>query len=61
MGLDVLGGCYLAYDLLGGKLGPLRTIARAAGYLALFLIGYVAVLGFRYAIVAGTGNCCREA
>ena len=31
MGLDLLGGCYLAYDLLGGRRGPLRVIARAAG------------------------------
>jgi hypothetical protein len=36
MGFDVLGGCYLAYDLLGGKRGPLRTIARTAGYVACF-------------------------
>ncbi|MGI8743834.1 MAG: hypothetical protein ACR2NN_14925 [Bryobacteraceae bacterium] len=55
MGLDVLGGCYLAYDLLGGKRGPLRTIARATGYLALFFIGYLTVLGLRYAIVAASG------
>jgi hypothetical protein len=55
IGLDALGGCYLAYDLLGGKRGPLRTIARAAGYVALFLVGYVLVLGLRYAIVAASG------
>ena len=39
MGLDALGRCYLAYDLLGGKRGPLRTIARATGYVALFSSG----------------------
>ena len=50
-----LGGCYLAYDLLGGKRGPLRPIARATGYVALFFIGYVLVLGLRYAIVAASG------
>ena len=55
MGLDALGGCYLAYDLLGGKRGPLRTIARATGYVVLFFIGYVLVLGLRYAIVAASG------
>ena len=55
MGLDILGGCYLAYDLLGGKHGPLRTIARATGYVALFFIGYAVVLGFKYAAVAATG------
>src|ERR1700732_5479812 len=55
MGLDALGGCYLASDLLGGKQGPLRTIARATGYVALFFIGYVLVVGLRYAIVAASG------
>ena len=55
MGFDVLGGCYLAYDLLGGKHGPLRTIARATGYVALFFIGYLIVLGVRYALVAASG------
>ena len=55
MGFDVLGGCYLAYDLLGGKHGPLRTIARATGYVALFFIGYLIVLGARYALVAASG------
>lgn len=55
MGLDLLGGCYLAYDLLGGRHGPLRTIARAIGYMALFFTGYAMLLGLRYALVAGIG------
>jgi len=55
MGFDVLGGCYLAYDLLGGKQGPLRTIARATGYVALFFSAYVIVLGLRYALVSASG------
>ena len=55
MGLDVLGGCYLAYDLLGGKHGPLRTIARSAGYVALFFVGYYIVLGASYALIASVG------
>jgi hypothetical protein len=55
MGPDALGGCYLAYDLLGGKRGPLRMIARAAGYVTLCFIGYVLVVGVRYAIVAASG------
>lgn len=55
MGLDGLGGLYLAYDLLGGKHGPLRIIGRATGYIALFFLGYATVLGLRYAIVAATG------
>lgn len=55
MGFDVVGGCYLAYDLLGGRRGPLRTIARAAGYVALFLVGYYIVLGACYALIASAG------
>ena len=55
MGFDVLGGCYLAYDLLGGQRGPLRTIARATGYVTLFFIGYFILLGLRYAIIAAAG------
>ncbi len=55
MALDILGGCYLAYDLLGGQSGPLRTFARAVGYIALFLVGYEVVLGLQYALVASTG------
>jgi hypothetical protein len=55
MGLDVLGGCYLAYDLLGGKRGPLRTMARAAGYTSLFFVGYTLLLGLQYGMVASLG------
>jgi hypothetical protein len=55
MGLDLLGGCYLAYDLLGGRQGPLRTISRAAGYTALFFFGYSVVIGPQYATVAALG------
>lgn len=55
MGIDVLGGCYLAYDLLGGKRGPLRTLVRAAAYTVMFYIGYGALLGWRYAIIASIG------
>ena len=33
--LDVLGALYLAYDLLGGEHGPLRTLTRE-GQLASF-------------------------
>jgi len=55
MAFDSFGGLYLAYDLLGGKSGPLRMVTRAAGYIALFLFGYILVLGLRYAIIAGFG------
>ena len=37
--LDVLGALYLAYDLLGGEHGPLRTLTRGVTYGALFGAG----------------------
>lgn len=43
--LDVLGALYLAYDLLGGEHGPLRTLTRAVTYGLLFAIGFGLALG----------------
>src|ERR1035438_3776004 len=43
--LDVLGALYLAYDLLGGEHGPLRTLSRAVTYGALFAVGSSIPLG----------------
>lgn len=51
-GADLLGGCYLAYDLLDGRKGPLRSITRATVYLPLFFCGYAAFLGIAFALVA---------
>jgi len=42
---DVLGALYLAYDLLGGEHGPLRTLTRAVTYGTLFGSGYGLALG----------------
>jgi hypothetical protein len=41
--------------LLGGQGGPLRTLTRISGYIALFFIGYAIVLGLKYAVVASAG------
>jgi len=51
--LDVLGGLYLAYDLLGGKHGPLRLLTRAVTYSIVFGIGYALGLGLLFGIAAG--------
>lgn len=51
--VDVLGSLYLAYDLLGGEHGPLRTLTRAVTYGALFGIGFGLFLGPVFAIVTG--------
>src|SRR5437763_14906339 len=38
--LDVLGGLYLAYDLLGGQHGPLRLLTKMVTYSIVFGIGF---------------------
>src|SRR5260370_4987776 len=48
--LDALGGLYLAYDLLGGKRGPLRLLARVLTYSAIFGLGYGATLGLWFGL-----------
>jgi hypothetical protein len=60
---DVMGGLYLAYDLLGGSNGPLRTLTRAVTYGLIFCIGYgipfTAIFGpvkaLELALVVGVG------
>jgi hypothetical protein len=51
--LDVLGALYLAYDLLGGEHGPLRTLTRAVTYGALFGVGFGIGLGAIFGLTAG--------
>jgi hypothetical protein len=51
--LDVLGGLYLAYDLLGGQNGPLRLLTRAVTYSIVFGIGYGLGLGLFFGVASG--------
>lgn len=51
--LDVLGALYLAYDLLGGEHGPLRTLSRAVTYGTLFGTGYGLALGPVFGLTTG--------
>lgn len=51
--LDLLGAMYLAYDLLGGEHGPLRTLTRAVTYGGLFGVGYGLGLGPIFGLAAG--------
>jgi len=53
--LNLLGALYLAYDLLGGRHGPLRALTRAVTYSALFFAGYAIVVPVRFAIFAAIG------
>ncbi len=52
---DLFGGLYLAYDLLGGRHGPLRTLTRVVTYSLLFVVGYALPLGLIYGLIAGGG------
>jgi hypothetical protein len=54
--LDVLGTLYLAYDLLGGEHGPLRTLTRGVTYGVLFGTGYGLGLGVVFGIVSGAAH-----
>lgn len=54
--LDVLGALYLAYDLLGGIHGPLRTLTRAVTYGVLFGAGYGVALGPVFGLTSGAAH-----
>lgn len=54
--LDVLGALYLAYDLLGGEHGPLRTLTRAITYGTLYGIGYGLALGPIFGVASGLAH-----
>jgi hypothetical protein len=54
--LDVLGALYLAYDLLGGEHGPLRTLTRGVTYGALFGVGYGLALGPVFGLTCGAAH-----
>jgi hypothetical protein len=54
--LDMLGALYLAYDLLGGEHGPLRTLTRAVTYGALFGTGYGLALGPVFGVASGVAH-----
>jgi hypothetical protein len=51
--LDVLGSMYLAYDLLGGEHGPLRTLTRAVTYGVLFGTSYGLAFGPVFGLATG--------
>jgi hypothetical protein len=54
--LDVLGALYLAYDLLGGEHGPLRTLTRGVTYGLLFGTGYGLALGPVFGLASGVAH-----
>jgi hypothetical protein len=54
--LDVLGTLYLAYDLLGGEHGPLRTLTRGVTYGVLFGTGYGLAGGAVFGLASGAAH-----
>lgn len=58
MACDVVGGIYLAYDLLGGEKGPLNTFFRLVNYSVLAVLIFCISLGAKFAIPAGLGIGC---
>jgi hypothetical protein len=54
--LDVVGGLYLAYDLLGGQHGPLRLLTRMVTYSIVFGVPYGLGLGPLFGILAGAST-----
>lgn len=50
---DVVGSLYLAYDLLGGEHGPLRTLTRAVTYGLLFGVPFGVLLGPIFGLAMG--------
>jgi hypothetical protein len=53
---DLLGALYLAYDLLGGEHGPLRTLTRAVTYAVVFGTGYGLAMGPIFGVVTGAAH-----
>jgi hypothetical protein len=53
---DVLGALYLAYDLLGGEHGPLRTLTRGVTYGVVFGTGYGLALGPVFGLASGVAH-----
>ena len=54
--IDVLGALYLAYDLLGGEHGPLRTLTRGVTYALVFGAGFGLAMGPVFGIVTGAAH-----
>ncbi|HEV3220289.1 MAG TPA: hypothetical protein VGZ48_11000 [Candidatus Acidoferrales bacterium] len=51
--LDVIGSLYLAYDLLGGEHGPLRTLTKGVTYGLIIGVGYGIVFGPLFGLATG--------
>ncbi len=55
MTCDVMGGLYLAYDLLGGENGPLALLTKILNYSVLMTLLFVFPMGLKFALIVGFG------
>lgn len=53
MACDVLGGLYLAYDLLGGENGPLARLTKIVNYSLLMVLLFLLTMGLKFALIVG--------
>lgn len=53
--LDAFGGLLLAYDLLGGRHGPLRVLVRVTFYTMLYGLVTGLFMGFKFGLISGIG------
>jgi hypothetical protein len=53
MTCDVLGGLYLAYDLLGGENGPLARLTKIVNYSVLMILLFLFPMGLKFSLIVG--------
>lgn len=53
MTCDVMGGLYLAYDLLGGENGPLARLTKVLNYSVLMTLLFVTTMGLKFSLIVG--------
>lgn len=53
MTCDVMGGLYLAYDLLGGENGPLARLTKCVNYTLLMTLLLLTTMGLKFALIVG--------
>jgi len=53
MTCDVIGGLYLAYDLLGGENGPLARLTKVVNYSVLMILLFLFPMGLKFSLIVG--------
>lgn len=53
MTCDVMGGLYLAYDLLGGENGPLARLTKMVNYSVLMTLLFLIPMGLKFSLIVG--------